>query len=398
MRKIFVQIVIHKKHLLLLFALLLAGVPLSIFYNRQRQKELQRPEMAFITSIDTMKESKDTAFSIQLTDTQIANDIHLCASLNPNYITVDTPYDKDSYLARWVRAIRMTGKHVWFRSGFAGWGTGVDGIITPTMYLSKLRTFILTHAGLFQPGDIFDENAEPENGRYWSATYGADWSSQAPNKATDDFNSFLVRLTDTADQAFQQLGIRGVIATVHSTDPWTAEHPAILYPSTVQHMGNFVTVDAYPDANTTDPATAATAWVQQLIKIHVAYPNAYILIGEMGYSNEFPVDDTTQKNVLKEELNALVPLPYLAGINYWVGAGTDASGGYTHIFKGNTGRWSLRPAAYILAQFYSKMQTTDHLSNTNLHIVLMLAVITKFANLPLLNFDRACGAGAMRPQ
>src|SRR5258708_13980289 len=213
MRKTFVQTVIYKKHLFLQLALLLVlavAAPL-VFFNRQhQQEELQRARTSFITSIDTMKESKDTDYSTQLTDEQIANDIYLCASLNPKYITVDTHYNKDTYLSRWVRAIRTTGKHVWFRPSFRGWGTGVNGIMTPTMYLSRLRTFILTHPGLFQPGDIFDENAEPENGQYWGATYGANWSSQAPNQATDDFNSFLVGLTDTADQAFQHLAIRGV--------------------------------------------------------------------------------------------------------------------------------------------------------------------------------------------
>ncbi|HYU72515.1 MAG TPA: hypothetical protein VEL31_07525 [Ktedonobacteraceae bacterium] len=360
MIKTFVQTVIYKNHLFLLFTLLLVIVPALIFSNRQHQENLQRARTSFITSIDTMKESKDTSFSTQLTDEQIANDVNLSASLNPNYLALDTHYNDDTYMARWVRAIRATGKHVWFRPGFAGWGTGTDSIITPTMYLNNLRTFILTHPGLFQPGDIFDENAEPENGRYWAATYGTDWSSQAPNRATDDFNSFLVGLTDTANQAFQQLGIKGVITTIHSTDPWTAEHPEILYPSTVQHMGNLVTVDAYPDADTTDPAAATNAWVQQLMRIHAARPTARILIGEMGYSNEIPVDDKTQEAVLKEELNALSSISYLAGINYWVGAGTDTSGGYTHIFTGNTGHWSLRPAAHVLASFYSKMQMIDH--------------------------------------
>jgi hypothetical protein len=356
MRKTFVQTVIHIKHPLLLALLLVLAVaaPL-VFFNRQhQQEELQRARTSFITSIDTMKESKDTDSATQLTNEQIANDIYLCASLNPNYITVDTHYDEDTYLARWVRAIRATGKHVWFRSSFRGWGTGDNGLMTPTLYLSQLRTFILTHPGLFQPGDIFDENAEPENGRYWGATYGANWSSQAPNQATDEFNAFLVGLTETADQALQQVGVKGVITTIHSTDPWTAEHPEILYPSTVQHMGNLVTVDAYPDATTTNPATAANAWVEQLMRIHVARPPARILIGEMGYSNELPVDDRTQAAVLKEELKALSSVSYLAGINYWVGAGTAASGGYTHIFTGNTGHWSLRPAAYVLASFYSR--------------------------------------------
>lgn len=341
---------------LILLLVLTIAISLTVLLSQYRQEIRGKVSIstAFVASIDTMKESKDTESSAQLTNAQIANDVNLCASLNTNYITVDTHYDYDMYMARWVQAIRVTGRHVWFRPGWVGLGTGANGIITPTMYLNKLRTFILTHADLFQPGDIFDEDAEPENGKYWGATYGSDWSSHAPNKATDDFNNFLVALTDTADQAFQQLGVRGVITTVHSIDPWTAEHSQVLYPGTVQRMGNLVTVDAYPDANTTDPASAANAWLQQLMKIHAAHPTARILIGEMGYSNNLPVNDTTQEAILKAELNALSSVPYLVGINYWVGAGTNNSGGYTHIFTGNTGNWSLRPAAYDLAAFYNR--------------------------------------------
>lgn len=354
MQGTFAQLVKYRRFLLLMFVSLLVGI--SLWKLPPVQPVGQQTILPqFVTSIDTMKESKDTDSSGQLTDEQIANDINLCASLNTTHITVDTHYDEDAYMARWVQAIRKAGKHVWFRPGFAGWGTGNHGVITPTMYLKNLRTFILRHASLFQPGDIFDENAEPENGRYWGATYGSNWSHQGPNKGTDDYNAFLIGLTQTADQAFQQLGIKGVITTVHSTNPWMAERPEILYPTTVQYMGNLITVDAYPDQNTTDPAVAAKAWVQQLTRIHTARPFARILIGEMGYSNKLPIDDRTQATVLKEELDALSSVSYLAGINYWVGAGSATSGGYTYIFTGGAGHWSLRPAADVLAAFYRRM-------------------------------------------
>lgn len=354
MQAIFAPLAHSRKVLLLLLAFLFVLVALWRFLPwppAQPQAAMSR----FVASIDTMKESKDTDSSGQLTDAQIAADINLCASLNTTHITVDTHYDADTYMARWVQAIRKTGKHVWFRPGFAGWGTRAHGLITPTTYLKNLRAFILSHSGLFQPGDIFDANAEPENGRYWGATYGSAWSHQGPNKGTDDYNAFLVGLTETADQAFQQLGIKGVLTTVHSTNPWIAEHPEILYPSTVERMGNLITVDAYPDEKTTDPAVAANAWMRQLMRIHTARPAARIFIGEMGYSNKLPVDDQTQAAVLKEELDALSSVSYLAGINYWVGAGSASSGGYTYIFTGSAGHWSPRPAAYVLAAFYRRV-------------------------------------------
>ena len=310
---------------------------------------------SFIASIDTMKESRDTE-DHPLTDAQIANDVNLSASLSPNYITVDTHYDHDAYMARWVHAIRATGKRVWFRSSFLGWGTGIGGIMTPAKYLDKLRRFIRNHPSLFRPGDIFDADAEPENGKYWSAKYGPHWSWQpsAPNAATAEFNAFLIALTHTADRAFRQLGISGVITTVHSTSPWWAEHPEALYPSTVEHMGNLVTIDAYPDADTTDPQAAAHAWTQLLRTIHKVRPHARILIGELGYSNNLPVNDRTQQRVLTATLKALSSTLCLVGLNYWVGAGTDSAGGYTHVFTGTAGAWSPRPAAFALSAFFAK--------------------------------------------
>ena len=72
----------------------------------------------------------------------------------------------------------------------------------------------------------------------------------------------------------------------------------------------------------------------------------------MGYSNAINVSDATQDAVLKAEFAGMATVPYIVGANYWVGAGTSNSGGYTHLFAGNTGAWTLRPAAHDLAAFY----------------------------------------------
>jgi alcohol dehydrogenase (cytochrome c) len=87
-----------------------------------------------------------------------------------------------------------------------------------------------------------------------------------------------------------------------------------------------------------------------------AWPGVPIILGEMGYSNKMVVDDSTQEAVLSAEFAAIAPLPSIAGINYWVGTGTDTSGGYTHIFSGSPGRWTPRPAARDLAAFFAQEQ------------------------------------------
>src|SRR5207302_931701 len=67
----------------------------------------------------------------------------------------------------------------------------------------------------------------------------------------------------------------------------------------------------------------------------------------------------TQHCVLKAEFQAIEPLSYVAGVNYWVGPGTNTSGGYTHIFAQSGQGWFLRPAANELSFFYKTKVPTS---------------------------------------
>lgn len=328
-------------------------------HGRADAPPIARPRTAvvppFISAIDTMKESRDTE-TRPLSDAAIADDVNLAASLNPNYITVDTHFEYPDYMARWVAAIRATGRHVWFRIHPNQWGdnNGTTGIMTPAQYESAERAFLQANLALFQPGDILDPCPEPENGTYWLATYGSGWTANAPNPATQEYNAFIRATSDIADSVLQGAGIYGVITTVRSTNSFFATHPGPLEAATVARLGR-VTVDSYPDQNLTDPAQAAAARVSEYRAIYAAW-GVPVVVGEMGYSNKIAVDDATQQSVLSAEFGALEGLGFLGGLNYWVGAGTDNSGGYTHIFTGTNGAWALRPAASDLAGFFAYEQ------------------------------------------
>jgi len=305
----------------------------------------------FIASIDTMKESRDTE-TRPLSSSEILGIVNLSASVNVNYITVDTHWDYPDYLQQWVNAIRATGRHVWFRSQPNQWENqnGATGTMTPAEYEAVERNFILTYASLFQTGDIFDSCPEPEQGHYWSKRYTKNWTSNTPNSATRDYNEFIRDTTNVADAAFQQKGIRGVITTIRSTNTFFASHPDVFEQATAERLGR-ITIDSYPERSTTDPLIAANARIEELKTIENIW-HLPIIIGEMGYSNQDKVDDITQKNVLKAEFNAIEPLSYVIGVNYWVGPGADTSGGYTHIFAQSGQGWFLRPAANELSLFY----------------------------------------------
>ncbi len=247
-------------------------------HGRADAPPIARPRTAvvppFISAIDTMKESRDTE-TRPLSDAAIADDVNLAASLNPNYITVDTHFEYPDYMARWVAAIRATGRHVWFRIHPNQWGdnNGTTGIMTPAQYESAERAFLQANLALFQPGDILDPCPEPENGTYWLATYGSGWTANAPNPATQEYNAFIRATSDIADSVLQGAGIYGVITTVRSTNSFFATHPGPLEAATVARLGR-VTVDSYPDQNLTDPAQAAAARVSEYRAIYAAWGGA----------------------------------------------------------------------------------------------------------------------------
>src|SRR5689334_12881088 len=79
-------------------------------------------ECSFIASVDTMKDSMDTsAPKNQISDSAIASDVNLIATMHTTHITVDTFMDYPDYMLRWINAVRKTGKHVWFRLHFNAW-------------------------------------------------------------------------------------------------------------------------------------------------------------------------------------------------------------------------------------------------------------------------------------
>jgi hypothetical protein len=305
------------------------------------------PSPCQVTSIDTMKDSKDTCAS-PMTAEAIAQEINLTATLEVTHIAISTSYDYPEYLTTWVNAIRAAGKQVWFRPHWNRWegNNGQPAEMTPASYLTQTQAFIAAHPTLFARGDIFDPCPEPENSPYWATTYGAtwSWSPHAPNPATDAFNQFLLDGSSQAQSALTTAGVTGVVTGMRSVSPWWTYHPDALYASTLQTLG-YVVQDGYPEGLNTDPTACTAARLHEITLAHNAHPTLPLVIGEMGYANSMQVSDEVQNAVLAAEFAMLATLEYLAGVNYWVGAGGSGYGGYTNIFTGTRGNWRLRPAA-----------------------------------------------------
>lgn len=349
---------------------------------------------AFIGSVDTMKLSKDQAVKgFTATDTGA---LEAAASIAATHITVDTPLEYPAVMIAWANRIHAEGKHVWFRlasingsralgdaskndnyqppyDGYPGFGSG---------YLTALHHLMLANPGLIQPGDILDGDAEVENSTWWASNYGCGVqqectpcpditrmnSASRPCSPVSEFNRFLQVMTTQENADLISMGITPcatitstdcVLTQVHSTDPGVGTHQ--LSNATVKAMGGLITIDAYPDQNTTDPATAANEWLNSLRSWHKTWQSRglkiTILVGEWGYSNAIDVGASKQEAVINAEVSRAFPnVPYLAGVNYWVGPGAAGDGGYTHIFyRDYFGFWHPRPAANVVSDFYAMM-------------------------------------------
>src|SRR5579859_7713104 len=141
----------HKRILALLVLLLLvAAVLYSAFLVPRLTAVPSSPSSSFFASIDTMKSSRDTE-THPLSQREITNIVELSASLNTNYITVDTLWDYPDYMQQWIDAIRATGRHVWFRGHPNQWenDNNTPGIMNPKQYEATEQEFILQHAAFF---------------------------------------------------------------------------------------------------------------------------------------------------------------------------------------------------------------------------------------------------------
>ena len=304
----------------------------------------------FYAAMDTMKESWDTD-RYPLTPVQIADDVDLSATLNVNYITVDTFWDYPAYMQEWVNAGRATGKHVWFRVHPNAWegDNGMASTMTPLRFDGGI-CFYRANPHLFEPGDILDMNPEPEDSPYWARTYGQNWPSN--RKAVTAYNRFSFACRRSPPHPCTRRGSQG--SSPPSGPPALGSQTTLLSscprPSpTWAGEGRLV-----PGPEHHRPSDGSSGSLGGAGPDTAAYPGVPIVEGEFGYSNAISVDDITQAKVIRSELDAISPDDCIQGLSYWVGAGTNESGGYTHLFAGFAGDWSLRPAARVLSSYFEQ--------------------------------------------
>ncbi|HSW88583.1 MAG TPA: carboxypeptidase-like regulatory domain-containing protein [Candidatus Saccharimonadales bacterium] len=257
--------------------------------------------------IDTMKSSRDAARSEVFKKNalaEIAKEVTIIKKLGANCVAIDTPYDEEfvPFLQMWVMQAREEHLHIWFRGNFSsweGWFNYPKGMTTKE-HLQRTNNFILSHADLFQNGDIFTPAMEAENG--WGNGY-------VPPNEYPLFRQFLIDEHTTAQKAFQQIG-KNVITNWLSMSGGLAKN--MLDEATISSLDDTVTIDHYVN----NPEDMKNYVDYFSTKFH-----ARVVIGEFGA----PIPDINGTMTDQEQANFVKNIFYILyqehenvfAVNYW---------------------------------------------------------------------------------
>ncbi len=269
----------------------------------QKTQSQQQSTVWEVTSIDTMKYSRDKAKSI--TRSEISLVVQHVASLHPTHIAIATPYDEEFYptIKEWVDESRRYHLKVWFRGNFSGWEGWFDyPKFTDISQHHKLtKAFILRHPDLFEDGDIFTPTPQPEN--------GGEGDPRGSNEKSVRFNRFLVNSYNNCINSMQQIH-KHVQCGYFSMNADVAKQ--VLTSETVDKVGHIVVVDHYV-ANPRD--------MENTIDYLIQHFHAQIVVGEFGA----PIPDLNGAMTEKEQADFVEKLLHvfythsenITGINYW---------------------------------------------------------------------------------
>ncbi|OGD02803.1 hypothetical protein A3D85_02800 [Candidatus Amesbacteria bacterium RIFCSPHIGHO2_02_FULL_47_9] len=296
-----------------------------------------RPTWWQIQSIDTMKysrdlareKSKDSGFD-SVIDTQVKN----IAAAGTTHIALATPYDEEfiPYLKRWVNTARKYQLNVWFRGNFSGW-EGWFGYppLSAADHTAKISQFIIQNHDLFADGDVFSSCPECENG-----------GPGDPRRTgqVDRFRRFLISEYQSSLSAFSRIHKKVIL--VNSTNGDVAK--LVFDPDTSSQLGSLIGIDHYvksPDSLSRDIARIAKQ------------SKSRVVLGEFGA----PIPDIHGRLTPKEQsvwldkvLKNLIPMPDLAGLNYWTNTGSS-----TQLW---TESGEPEPAVDVLTSYYFPSTST----------------------------------------
>jgi hypothetical protein len=259
---------------------------------------------------------------------KIANEVASIAALGVNYIAIAAPYNRPKYFKAWADAIHAAGLKVWYRANWNGWEgqNGWTPYMSTSEYLTRTYKFIIDNPTIFQSGDMFSVCVEPNNAN----DAGNPAFKTSGSFDITKYNQFLKDQVRYANKAFSDASITGVHtwATCPSLslidlagqilDSGDAGNVSGIHDSDVTtYFGGRVAIDHYLNSNIRKTNSYWTKYSSDLDKVHTAFPNAKIMIGEWGYHTETDYGEQEQHDVYDQVSTILRTKPYVIGVNFW---------------------------------------------------------------------------------
>jgi hypothetical protein len=290
-----------------------------------------------INSVDFQVVAKSNTWNQD--QTKRRNEYQAAKNLRPTHVAIAVPYDNLTKYTNYVADARNKGLKVFHRPHWNAWegDNAISAGLSRQDYLTGAYLFIIGNPDLFEDGDMFGMCVEPSN-----ANNHGNYTFRTPETSEGDFdiakyNQFLKDQVRYANAAFAAIGKRVYTFPVSpslsllnlagqvldSSD--AGDSDGLGNADIVAFFGGILTIDHYlSDSYRSDDEYGAKL-SSDLDKIHTAFPDCRIMIGEWGYHLTTTVSDQEQYDVFREALEVFASKDFIIGVNCWVHMGSNTA-------------------------------------------------------------------------
>ena len=275
--------------------------------------------------------------------TKRLNEFQAAKNLGINYVALGVPFDNLNKAISYAADADTKSLRKFWRCHFDAWegDNSIPAGLSSQDYLTGIYYHIVNNPILFADGDLFGPCVEPSN-----ANNHGNYTFRTPETSGGTFdyakyNQFLKDCVAYANAAFAVIGKKVATFPISPSLSCLNLNGQVLDSGDggnssglgdadiVQYFGGILSIDHYLSDAYRDTSGYGAKYSSDLDKIHTAFPNCKLFIGEWGYHTITSVSDQEQYNVYREVLEVLASKPYVIGVNLWAHMGLSTASIFT---------------------------------------------------------------------
>lgn len=255
-------------------------------------------------------------------------------ALGIDTVALAVPYDDTTKYGNYIADARTKGLRVWHRSHWNAWegDNSASANLSAQDYLDNTYSFIVNNPTFFDDGDLFGMCVECNNANdIPNTTYPFRVGNVVGGAFSYTlYNQFLKDQVSYANAAFKVIGksVRTNMLSMSLSllnldgqqldDGNTGNASGLGDSDIVQFFDSLLVIDHYMTNTYRSSDAYGKKFSSDLDKIHTAFPNCSIFIGEWGYPTNTALTDDEQMQVFRQVVDVLRGKPYIVGVNFWV--------------------------------------------------------------------------------